>query len=768
MTALKLGPLFLLVAVISFSGLTIEIVLTRLFSIAFWYHYAFMAISIALLGWGTGAFLVYNQRTRTESVPWSSLLKYIGLFSVSIPIALSLFSRIPALPELLPVFCVIGGVPFFFGGACVSLVFKIMKQQVNKLYFADLSGAAAASLALESGLIALGAESLTLLMATTSSIMGFFLALKAGGKRWKCLMFLALLGNLSLFAGNIGYHFVQVDPGPSKYLYYVLHSSPSAVTWTGWNAISRIDLVEGFPPRSGWIGDVVMDGGASTPIISWDGNPSRLNVNTWISPALNYLPIDLIKPRKLLIIGSGGGSEIAFALTAGVKDVTAVELNPLIVSATRRLGGATGWVYDRPEVKVFIGDGRSFIARSNEKYDLVDLRLVDTGAALSAGGYALVENYLYTVESFRDYLDHLTDRGMLFLVRWDFELPKLVALAIDAFSKYGVGLADVASHIAAFVDTRSNASATNFPLIFMIKKTPFSHGELNQIMSTVIEEKAKPLYLREVFEASPYKELFNGKIPLDEFYTLFYYNRVRSPTDDRPFFFAIDEPIPSSLWSLIGVVGGISLLYALVLGLMRRKRRRAGELGYRNIAYFVSIGVAYITIEVTLVQEFMVFLGYPTRALVTILFSLLFGSGIGSFLSQKIPISRLRLVSALIALIPVTLLSYRILLPEVLQSLLGASLDSRTAIAIGLTIPLGLLMGIPFPKGFQYLASEDGAVPFLWGINGIASVAGSVAAAAIAMSLGFGANLLLGGVAYLVPVAVLVTSKSQASRPTVN
>jgi hypothetical protein len=756
----------LLVFVISFSGLTIEIILTRIFSVMYWYHYAFIAISIALLGWGSGAFVVYKRQQGANRQDLArQLLAYAGLFALSVPACLLVFSRIPAYPDLLPAFYAVGAVPFFFGGGCVSLAFRIMKLQVTTLYFADLGGAASATLALEPALLSLGPESYLLLVASVSSALTFILTSRVCSKRFRTLALVVLIINLSAFAGNIGFGALRIDPGPMKDLYYVVRDPQEKVTWTAWNSISRVDLVEhaGALANEPWIGNLVIDGGASTPVIRWDGRtPNRLNYTGWISNKLNYLPFDLVKARKVLIIGSGGGSEIAVALTAGVTSVTAVELNPLIVSGSRSFGSMNGCVYNRPEVTVVIDDGRSFVARSKEKYDLIDLRLVDTGASLAAaGGYALVENYLYTAEAFQAYLSHLTDNGVLFLVRWDFEMPKLVSLAIDALSKFGIPLEEAGWHIAALTDPNSKASATNLPLVFMIKKTSFSSNDMKTVADIAASGVANKVFLPGVYEPSPYRDLFAGSLPRSDFERSFYYSRVSSPTDDRPFFFAIDEPFPVNMWNLIALVGAISTLYAFILLRTNRNQIRTSKIRRFEVGYFISIGVAYILVEVTLVQEFMLFLGYPTHAIVTVLFSLLFGSGLGSFLSRGISDARLKFAWIPLAAITVLLVAYRFSLESVFQMFLSADASYRTLIAVLLIFPLGLLMGVPFPTGLRYLPSSESEIPLLWGINGIASVFGSVMAAAIAMALGFGTNILFGAAAYVIPTWIIALTRGR-------
>ncbi|HEY3524756.1 MAG TPA: hypothetical protein VGK47_01065, partial [Nitrososphaeraceae archaeon] len=442
----------------------LELTLTRLFSIILWYDYAFMVISIAFFGLGIGSLLVHILKGKLNEVnlPARVLQSTMG-FAISLPIVLLVMGQlIPSNPSFIYVFYLSSSIPFFFAGLSVAMIYLSMPKEITRLYFIDLLGAGAAALILDPIIQVLGAESvllsISLLVLGPTLVAALFLVRNSEGYIKKAtdkengvsvlienklkIYGIMVFGSAAiLLVINIDLNVFAIEPGISKGLYYQL-AKPQEYQHlsTQWNSFSRIDVTNQTyhnynneaafqntssenTGRSKALASIIIDADADTPVFRWNGS---FNDISWVKQYMDYLPYELLKANSTLVIGSGGGEDILIALAGGSKNVTAVEINPLIISKAKEFGRLAGNLYDRKEVDVYIDDGRRFISSSNSKYDIITIKLVDSWAAQLAGGYALSENYLYTVEAFRQYLQHLDeDNGMLVMVRWNIELPRL-------------------------------------------------------------------------------------------------------------------------------------------------------------------------------------------------------------------------------------------------------------------------------------------------------------------------------------------------------
>ena len=417
-----------------------------------------MAISVAFFGLGIGSLVVHivKNKLNEENLP-SRILQSTMATAISIPVMLFILGHlVPSNPSFIYVFYLSSSIPFFFAGVTVALIYLSMPKEITKLYFIDLLGAGAAALVLDPIIQVLGAESVMLSISllvigpsigaavllarrrsrdesiATNKNDGAQISIESKAKIYGII----ILGSAALLlAFNISSNVFAIEPGISKGLHYQL-AKPSEFQHlsTQWNSFSRIDVTRQIhhdynaettstnssmvdTGRSKVLASIAIDADADTPVFRWNGSYNDL---AWIREYMDYLPYELLKANKTLVIGSGGGEDVLIALAGGSKNVTAVELNPLIVSKAKEFGKSAGNLYERKEVELFIDDGRRFISSSNSEYDMITIKLVDSWAAQLAGGYALSENYLYTVEAFRQYLQHLDkNNGMLVMVRWN-------------------------------------------------------------------------------------------------------------------------------------------------------------------------------------------------------------------------------------------------------------------------------------------------------------------------------------------------------------
>jgi hypothetical protein len=862
--------LLVLLFVLSLSIILFELALTRIFSIVLWYDYAFMAISIAFFGLGIGSFVIHIQKDKfdnpkkkstvdPQSTFSSRIVQYAIGYGISVPVFIFLIGYIPSDTSYIYLFYLISSIPFFFAGAAMALIFLAMSEKISKLYFADLIGAALATIILDPIMQSLGAGSallLTSVFVVGASACSYFLLLRwvvknqkdveasgspsyvreeGDGKeavmkgqknRLNLLSAVAFLGLTILLIVNItsSTNIFEIRPGVSKGLYYQLnHPSEYQHLSEEWNSFSRVDVTRKIDnreegkniPSSPYssassnqnnntnvnsndesnnnsvtavaddsdntttqeLASIIIDADAATPIYRWDGSKSDA---AWIQQYMDYLPYEMINATNTLVIGSGGGEDILVALSGGADRVTAVELNPLVVSAVKRFEGQSGNIYSNDKVELLIDDGRRFISSTTEKYDMIVLKLVDSWAAQLAGGYALSENYLYTVEAFQQYFRHLdkdNGGGMLVMTRWNFELPRLMPLIVDSLVKEtGKSRESVAEHVMVVEDRpglyfgRSDDDQKYYPVLVMVKSTPFVDLELSMAKEKAEGNQAEITMLASNYVAPPFDKLFsNDNAAYDKYFSTAVASNPTIPTDDSPFYFA-REQIPKQMTILIVTVMAISgLLSALLIYHARKTSIRFNSRSSLHILFAVFIGVGFMILEVTFIQKFLLLLGTPIMALTVILFSILLSSGIGSYVSGKIFSKRPhKSVLASIPILAGIIIVYFIYLQQIIESNITMELSYRIALTFGLLFPAGFLMGFQFPALIKmaslisvqnknevavqydnYRNSKNNNTTLLWGINIIASIVGTVLAAILAMIVGFNGNLLIGLSMYL-------------------
>ena len=819
---LLLAFLFISLFVLSLSVLLFELTLTRMYSIILWYNYAFMAISVAFFGLGIGALIVHvsKHKIKKEYLPIKIIQSTIAL-AISLPLFLFAVGHlIPPSVSFIDLFFLVSSIPFFLAGVSMALIYLAMPSEINKLYFIDLAGGAAATLILDPLIRGLGAESVIILIGLLGTLpaliacTAFFLKKNVKepfqlGSKFRPAFYgvIVLVVSGVLLSANVHSNILAIEPGVNKGLRYILaNSSRYHDVSTEWNSFSRIDVVQhvGNPNKSGFrdLASILIDADALTPILKWNGSKSD---RTWLKGYMDFLPYEISKMNgsKTLVIGSGGGEDILVALSAGSKNVTAVELNPLIVSAVRQFGGnSAGSLYDRKDVKLYIDDGRRFISSTSTKYDTIVIKLVDSWAAQLAGGYALSENYLYTVEAFKQYISHLNGpEGKLVMVRWSTELPRLIPLAIEALREYDQqkGQQDTSKQIVAVEDTPGltfgpNPQRTFYPVLLMIKNSPFSSSELALIKERVRANHAKVIAMPYGYVQPPYNRLFtdeqnNSDPSQDAHWSSLNYNSLgfmRPPTDDSPFFFA-NEQMPSQMILLIETVLGVSAAIGLVLVYYSKANKiKLSSSSRFHILFAIFIGLGFIFLEITFIQKFLLMLGTPIMALSVILFSILLSTGIGAYLSGKL-FGRDPYKAILVSIPPLIgiVLLYYSSLQGIIDNAIVLPLTQRITLTFLLLFPAGFLMGFQFPSisrmasfsgqsrnethsGKLQLTNRREDITLLWGMNIVASVVGTVLSATLSMTIGFDRNLLIGAGLYLGAIisAIVAQTLSQKAKVT--
>jgi predicted membrane-bound spermidine synthase len=726
--------LYLGIFLVALSGLMFEIGLTRIFSATIWYHYAFVAISVALLGWGLGGFALHLLRGRLAfSRERAAFCTF--LYGLSLPLALWLIVRVPFHPDRLVLYFAFSLLPFFLAGLALSMLFAVERENAGRLYFADLAGASLGALGVTFLLSWLGGENAVLAVAVAPLV-----AAGAFARRFRVPSALAVLVVLVAIGANEQTGLFKIRSAPTKGLYRHMAATPgSKIALTGWNAYSRIDAVTGF--GSPYLARLYIDSDAWTNILEWDGDVASLaGMRGWY----RALPFEVAPQRaKTLVIGPGGGSDVLVALGAGAEKVTAVEMNPLMLRFVRHFGARAGRIYDHPQVEAVLSEGRTFIRRTDRRFDVILMGFVDSWAAVASGGLTLSENHLYTVEAFRAYYEHLTPDGELVILRWHTDAPRLVSNAVAL-----LGPAEAARRVAVLLERREGDREDPPQMIFILKKRPFTPEETERMASW---RQAQPVIVpgRQVDE--PYASLFAGRMSFADFIEQAP-TRIDPVFDDRPFFFATVKPwgLPSRMRQQFTLVLAVLAPLALLLVATGKPRGEKKTPYALSIVYFASLGIGFIAVELTLLQHLTLLLGHPIFTLSILLFTLLASGGLGSWASGRFRLAPVCLAVAGLATV------YAVALPRVVPALLWLPLAARIAVAILVVSPLGFLMGMPFPKGLQ--ATGRGplpAPPFYWGLNGLFSVTGSLATMVTAVVLGF-TWAMLGGAAFYA-VAALVS-----------
>jgi SAM-dependent methyltransferase len=780
------------VFLISMGALALEVVLTRIFSVTMWYHFAFLAISMALMGSAMAGVTLYffPRLTRPETAQ-----KWIGRASVAlavaVPIVFLIYLRIPFRPVLmnrdgafsfeqlgwLALIYVLLSVPFFLSGSVLALTLAGWPNEAGKIYAADLIGAAlgcllsVAALARLGGVNALFLLSLVLALAASAFIYG--------RRGWVVAAGLALLLTGGLLASNLASPWVRIVVNKAG-------GEEPPIVYEKWNIHSRVTVYapEVFPFFWGissqkWEETIaaggkwdhallLIDAVAGTPIQSFNGD---LETVQFLRTDLTAIAYHLIDDPETLIVGPGGGRDVLAALASGAPHVTAVEVNPAVIEAVRGpFAEFAGDLYRRPDVTAAVADARGFIDRSPGNYDVIQASLIDTWAAGGSGAFALSENSLYTKEAFTSYYDHLSEDGILSISRWYLpsrpaETLRLVTTGLAGWEAAGV--ADAREHVAVIAMLDPARAQTEGLSTTLFKREPFTAGEVARLQEVAEFYGYRVIYapglepFEEVgrFIVDPDHETFIAAYPLD----------ISPATDNRPFFFnlillgdLLDPALSGSgvyrtsmeaiyiLFAVIAVTAALSALFILIPLWLGAKRRGLARPPATTLAYFGALGIAFMMVEIPTMQKLTVYLGQPVYSLAVVLFSLLLFSGLGSWWSGRWANGRVAAnMSRVFPILIAVLLLHALFSSVILEQTLRLGLGARMIVAVLLLSVLGFLMGIPFPVGIRWVGRRRSSViPWLWGINGVTSVLGSALATALSIHIGFRLTLVVATLVY--------------------
>lgn len=773
------------------AALVYEIALTRVFAVAQGYHFGFLAISLALLGFGaSGTVLALGSSSERRAPPSAGLLGNVGTLLPLVVLASYLAANYipfdayrvawdPVQLAYLAGYLLALASPFLLAGLLQGLPLLLWPSQTASLYGANLIGSSLGCLVAVAALNWADSQG-TVLVAALVAAAGALCFILAFVPRRRALLPAA---ELIVLAGLfwLSPPLLQIRLSPYGTLSQILNYPDARITARYWNAFSRVDVVSSSNIRSA-PGLSLSYGGPiprqSGMVVDADKVLALTSSQNLSPDFLANLPTAVaygLRPNaRVLILDPGGGLEVWNALAHGAQSIKGVEENPLVsgltsaqfVSGADDSGAASG-------VQFISASPRSYSAGSLEQFDIVELGLSGNFRAVGAGAFALSEDYTLTIEGLRSYLEHLAPNGILVVQRW-LQLPpseetRAAALVIEALRSSG--LREPGRDVIAI---RSFST-----MLILAKLEPFSPGEIDTIKTFARERQFDLVYYPgiQISEANRYN-ILQQDVYLESFQALLsnapqFYRRstyeVTPPTDDHPFFFHFFKweqfPVVIALlgktWQPFGGSGylillllfalafivSVALLILPIWALGRKSRPIDSRTLVRVLVYFAALGCGFLFVEIPLIERFTLLLDYPVYAFTVVLFSLLLFSGIGSLFAERIP-WRAALVSLVLAI------ALYAALVQVIPLLLGQTLFVRIVTAIIVVAPVGLLLGIPFPRGLVFVREEaPQLLPLAWGVNGFTSVLSSILATLLALSWGLTPILLGAGVAYALALA---------------
>ncbi|MFY9344932.1 MAG: hypothetical protein WAT39_20735 [Planctomycetota bacterium] len=763
------------IVALSLAILVLQIALTRLLSVVLWYHFAFVAISLAMLGLalaGIGLFLQPRLLAATPRLlPWycrgAGVTMLAALVFVLFAAPSSDGSGMLA-GDIVLLYLVLL-VPFTLAGFAVSALLSFHARHIGPLYARDLVGAGIGCLAVVPMLDLGGAPGAILGGVALLFASGALLA--PGRARW--LDIALLVATLGLIAANATTRLLEPD---------AMHGIPDGdpangrpCEYAGWNSHSRIVVTK----DSDWGKVINIDGHATTGMYRFDRTATQQAVREqlpWMALRAGSMPYVALGPDSkpsVLLIGPGGGLDLLNGIWFGA-DITGVELNGLIhgLMTTSPFAEYSGHVYSAPGVNVVHDEARSWVRRSDRRFDLIQASMIDTWAATAGGAFALAENALYTVEAFLDYREHLSERGLVHFMRWHEDPPRqslrLLALVAEAMDR--AGDREPTRHVVAIEEPMFPNPGPPMASVLWSRQA-FSPEALARLRAA-IDERTKIAPVRVLCWPGEVHDNDLSRFLRAEDRAAFLAGHrfeVSATTDDRPFFFhtlrfgdliqagpasAQNEEAVQVLSTVLLTVLAITVL-AFVLPMLWTLR--VASLGGRGrtavrLGYFCCLGIGFMLVEIPLLQRFGLYMGHPTWSLSTVLGTLLVGAGIGGMRTARVgdddvPAAATRALVVILGALLVTTVAT----PWLLTATLRWPFVARAALTAAVMAPLGHCLGQALPLGIRLLNQHcRELVPWAWGLNGAASVLASILAVAIGMQAGFTAALAIGLGCYLI------------------
>lgn len=772
------------------STLVLEVLNTRLLSVITWYHLSFFAVSAAMFGMAAGAVHVYLGGDRFQgTAAREALSRYATWFAISIPVSHIANLSIPIRGEIstntvasLALTTIALGVPFFLSGILVAICLTRIPGKIGTIYAVDLLGAALGSLLILKLLDWGNITSAALACAAIAAVSAVCFRVYAGGARAYREAALALVLLAAAVLNNqpgIGIRVAFPKGNPTELAevsseHWSIHGQvvvghPSRGKPQFWGAANAPEglRVESIKMR--------IDGSADTLMTRWDGNPDSVD---WVQYDVTALPYHIRKGGDAAVIGVGGGRDLLTAVWARSSSITGVEINRAFVELLKGPKRDFTKLADRPEVRIIHDEARSYLTRTDDRFDVLQMSLIDTWAATGAGAFTLSENGLYTLESWDVFLRTLKPDGVFSVSRWYAkdrvsETSKLVSLATAAVLRLGVN--DPSRHLIM-------VAASNVATL-LVSPTPFSEGDLATIEAAALKYDFQVVLRPQREPADPLLAAIVSSPSIDEIRS-----RVAHPiydfmpaTDARPYFFNILKPLAvfregvdlrspgvgtgnllaTLTLTVLALLSVVAVLVIIVGPLWRSGLPQMERSDFTHaVAYFSLIGFGFMLIQIGFMQRFSVYLGHPVYAVAIILFSMILATGAGSALSDRISIEVATWATRILPFgIAAIVLGVTLLLQPLTDATIQNGLFVRCLVVCAIVAPTSMLLGMCFPIGMRLVGRiSSNAAPWLWGVNGACGVLATVVAVALSMWYGIQTSFYCAAIVYgtlAIPAGVL-------------
>jgi len=765
------------------STLLLEFTLTRVLSVSLWYHFAFMIISIALLGFGISGVILFRSKS-LEKIPTGKLLSILGIiYGFSIIACFILMNKVPFDPFslmtdsmqflYLPLYYLLITIPFLFAGLIISTILTRFKSDVSRLYFADLVGAGLACVMFVIVIPALGGSG----GIVVASAIGFFAAILFGYESNKALSLVALVFFLLSFIFLIDAdEKLPISVTENKIYGNYMKMNPELRIRTDWNTFSKVDVLKDDEEAQDGYNTylAIIDAGNATTTIP---NVKAVPPPTKPADASNMAFASKDSVGRVYIIGSAGGGEILSGLYHDAKSITAVEINGILNEhISNNLAYWTGpLVKDNKKVKLITDDARSELASKRIQYDVIISAHTISSSAVSSGAMSMVENYILTKEAVEDYIRHLEWDGVLYISRPETQLPKLITTLKAARLETSRGIENSRKSFVVFRRPPGEFEGDQaFLGGILYSKRGFSDNEILALRAEASSLGLEILYDPNLNEPGFYTELIESPVDVT---VKKYGAKVEPASDDKPFFdqnigfggltlagiketFSMndkailalkDKPVAETTMIAILIQSLLAAFVFLILPFILTKRKLVAGKGTGSfLVYFSLLGIAYIMMQIALIQKFTLFLGQPVYTLLTVVSTMLIFSGLGSWFSKKFFAGRKLRLNVIFLAIAVSILLIGLLNPFLFDAMNRADIWLRVIVSAAVIAIPSFFMGMPFPIGISLIGdSEKGVTALAWAVNGFFSVIGSVLAMIFAMTGGFRFVFIFAATCYL-------------------
>jgi len=795
---------FLSVSIIAGAAISYELVLMRLMSIVQWHHFAYMIISLAMLGFGaSGSFLVLTKRWFLQKLEYS--LWFIALFfSITSILCFYLIQKVPFNPLELPwsgfqfvylsIDYLLLMIPFFCAATYVGLVFVAYSNKLEEIYFYDLIGSAIGIILIIFSLFIIEPQNCLRVIF----FFGFIVfALNIPVIRYKFFLVILTISVGVLVAYSLPNGLTAIDITEYKPLSKILQIPGNKIITEVSSPRGLITIVETneiplrYAPGLSVKNKIKLpeqmamfkDGDSLLAINNFNNDFSTID---YLNYTTNALPYYLIKNPEVFILGLGGGENVLQSLYFHSKKIDVSEIDPQIADILQeKYNDYVGKIYDLPQVHIHIGEARNFLKHTHELYDVIQIPPLESYSMSSVGLSSFNVSHLYTVEAIQDYMQRLKPNGMLSITNWT-KIPPRTSLKLFSTVIQSLREQNIKFPERNIMMIRSWKTAT-----MVIKKNPFTPQDINILKLFCKNRSFDIIYypgvnkseinhfnlLSKPFFYEGVTQLLTGDM---ENYIRDYRFNIKPSRDNRPFFFNFFKwsSFPELMqlrsqgtvsmidWGYIILVATLFIAFMLsllfiLLPLASYSSLKKAHPKKNIISYFFLVGLSFMFIEIILIQRFILFFGFPLYAIAFVLVTLLFFAGVGSLYSKRLDLKIQKTKTsfhaidvAIIGLI-VVLIAHVFFLTPIFESSISFNWVIRLFLAFSVIAPLAFFMGMPFPLGLSWIKRRfEQDIPWAWGINGCASVIGSIFSILLLMHFGYTVVMFLVIIMYLITLVI--------------